>query len=330
MRKILITGGAGFIGAHLVNKLSLNKKNKILVVDLMKKRGGIPYLNPKHKFIKGSITNQKIIDKIEKWKPEIIYHLAAQSGGEGSYDNPKDDLITNAYGTYLMACLAKKIKCKKFIYTSTVAVYGTNKKKIIDEKTIIDPDSLYGISKFSGELFLKHTLKNTKVKTYIFRVFNTYGPGENLNNLKKGMVSIYCSFVWRKKPILIKGSIRRFRNFVYIDDCAEILTKSLDNKKLDKFEIFNLTSEKKIYVKELINSIKKVNNLKNYKVIIKKGTPGDSFGYHSKNNYLRKKFPKHNFTKIEDGIKSYFDWLKLVPISNNLIKYHPFKLKNKK
>ena len=125
-----------------------------------------------------------------------------------------------------------------------MAVYGTN-KKIIDEKTIIDPDSLYGISKFSGELFLKHTLKNTKVKTYIFRVFNTYGPGENLNNLKKGMVSIYCSFVWRKKPILIKGSIRRFRNFVYIDDCAEILTKSLDNKKLDKFEIFNLTSEKK-------------------------------------------------------------------------------------
>ena len=62
----------------------------------------------------------------------------------GLYDNPKDDLITNAYGTYLMACLAKKkIKCKKFIYTSTVAVYGTNKKKIIDEKTIIDPDSLY-------------------------------------------------------------------------------------------------------------------------------------------------------------------------------------------
>ena len=103
MRKILITGGAGFIGAHLVNKLSLNKKNKILVVDLMKKRGGIPYLNPKHKFIKGSITNQKIIDKIEKWKPEIIYHLAAQSGGEGSYDNPKDDLITNAYGTYLIS-----------------------------------------------------------------------------------------------------------------------------------------------------------------------------------------------------------------------------------
>ena len=199
MRKILITGGAGFIGAHLVNKLISNKKNKILVVDLLKKRGGIPYLNPKCKFLKGNITNQKIINRIEKWKPDIIYHLAAQSGGEGSYENPKDDLITNAYGTYLMACMAKKIKCKKFIYTSTVAVYGTNKKKIIDENTKIDPESLYGISKFSGELFLKHTLKNTKIKTYIFRVFNTYGPGENLNNLKKGMVSIYCSFVWKKK-----------------------------------------------------------------------------------------------------------------------------------
>ncbi len=323
MTKILITGGAGFIGAHLTNKLSKIKKNKILVVDLLKSKGGIPFLNPKNRFIKGDITKKNILKKIEKWKPEVIYHLAAQSGSEGAYDNPKEDLLTNALGTFLLADLAKKIKCKKFIYTSTVAVYG-NKKKYISEKSDIRPDSIYGVSKYAGELFLRQLLGNTKVKTYIFRVFNTYGPGENLNNLKKGMVSIFCSYVWQKKPIIVKGSLNRFRNFTYIDDCVEILAKSIYNSKLKNFEIFNLTSEKKITVKELIKKILKIKNLKKYKIKVIKGTPGDSFGFDSKNSYLKNKFTKIKFIDIESGLKKYFKWIDRVPKKINLRKHHPF------
>ena len=73
MTKILITGGAGFIGAHLTNKLSKNKKNILMVVDLLRSKGGISYLNPKCKFLKGDITNINILNKIEKWKPDIIH-----------------------------------------------------------------------------------------------------------------------------------------------------------------------------------------------------------------------------------------------------------------
>jgi UDP-glucose 4-epimerase len=324
MKKILITGGAGFIGAQLAYKLSQNKNNKILIVDLLKKRGGIPYINPKNKFIKGSILNLNIIKKIEEWKPDIIFHLAAQSGGEGAYEDPKDDLLTNSYGTFLIAKLAKKINCKKFIYTSTVAVYGTNIKKKINEKTEIRPDSLYGVSKYSGELYIRQTLKQSAIKTYIFRVFNTYGPGENLNNLKKGMVSIFCSYVWKNKPIIVKGSLGRYRNFVYIEDCVNILANTINNNRLSSFEIFNLTSEKKVYVKDLIKNILKCNNIKKYKIIVKKnGTPGDSFGYHSNNKYLKKKFPTIKFTTIEQGIKKYFEWIKLLPKKKNLKMHHP-------
>ena len=323
MTKILVTGGAGFLGAYLVKKLNSNKNNKIFVVDLLHNKGAIPYLNPKNRFIKGDIVNTKILKKIEKWKPDVIYHLAAQSGSEGAYDDPKNDLITNAYGTYLLGNLAKKIKCKKFIYTSTVAVYGSN-EKIIKEKTKIQPDSIYGISKYSGELFLKQLLHGTTIKTYIFRVFNTYGPGENLNNLKKGMVSIFCSYVWKNKPIVVKGSINRFRNFTYIEDCAEILAKALNNKKLKKFEILNLTSSKKIKVKNLINEILKINNLKNYKIKVSKNTPGDSFGFHANNNYLRNKFPNFKFTNLNIGLKKYFKWINSLPKKNNLDNHHPF------
>jgi UDP-glucose 4-epimerase len=330
MKKILITGGAGFIGAHLANKLNQNSKNQILIVDLLKKKGGIPYVDPKNKFIKGSITNPSIIKKIEKWRPKIIYHLAAQAGSEGSYEDPKNDLLTNGYGTFLIAKLAKKIKCEKFIYTSTVAVYGSNKKKVINEKTLIEPDSLYGISKYSGELFIRHLLKETRVKTYIFRVFNTYGPGENLNNLKKGMVSIFCSYVWKNKPIVVKGSLDRFRNFVYIEDCINILADCIKNNRLNNFEIFNLTSKKKTYVKELVNSIIRLNKKKNYKVVVKKNTPGDSFGFHSSNIKLRKKFPNIKFTTIEKGVGEYFNWIKLVPKKMRLDKYHPLIISKQK
>jgi UDP-glucose 4-epimerase len=326
MAKILITGGAGFIGAHLAKKLSINKNNKILVVDMLKKKGGgITYLSPENKFIKGDIKNKDILKKIERWKPEIIYHLAAQSGSEGAYDNPKEDLLTNALGTYLLAKLAKKIKCKKFIYTSTVAVYGNSKKKFF-EKSEIKPDSIYGVSKYAGELFLKQLLKNSKVKTFIFRVFNTYGPGENLNNLKKGMVSIFCSYIWRNKPIIVKGSLNRYRNFIYINDCVEILAKALSNPKLNNFEIINLTSQVKITVKELIKKIIKVKNFKTYKVRVLKKTPGDSYGFNSKNYYLKKKFPKIKFTTIEVGLKKYFEWIDKLP-QKKLNNYHPYSKK---
>ncbi len=321
MTKILVTGGAGFIGAHLAK--NLRKNNKIMIVDNFENKGGIPYVNKSDIFVKGDILNKKILKKIENWKPDVIYHLAAQSGGEGAYDNPKKDFLSNGFGTYLLANLAKKINCKKFIYTSTVAVYGSN-DKIIKENTNIQPDSIYGISKYSGELFVKQILHNSKVKTYIFRVFNTYGPGENLNNFKKGMVSIFCSYVWKKKPITVKGSLKRFRNFTYIEDCAEILARSLNNRKLKKFEIINLTSSKKIKVEYLIKQILKVNKIKKYKVQISKNTPGDSFGFHANNDYLRNKFPNFKFTTLDIGLKKYFEWINKLPKKTNLKRHHPF------
>ena len=201
-QKVLVTGGAGFIGSHLVEKL-INHKFEVMSVDSLDTIGGIPYINPKSKFVKGNILDNKVLKMIKKWKPEIIFHLAAQSGGESAYDNPKNDYLTNGYGTYLLALLAKELKVKHFIYSSSVAVYGSNIKKKITEKTKISPDSIYGISKYAGEMFIKQILSKSKIKTSIFRIFNTYGPGEDLNYLKKGMVSIYCSYVWKNKPIIV-------------------------------------------------------------------------------------------------------------------------------
>ena len=134
----------------------------------------------------------------------------------------------------MIAELAKKLKVKQLIYSSSVAVYGSKINEEINEKSSTNPDSIYGVSKFTGEMFIKQVLKKTKVKTVILRVFNTYGPGENLNFLKKGMISIYSYYLWRNKPIIVKGSLNRFRNFQYIDDVANIFVQTLRNKNLKK------------------------------------------------------------------------------------------------
>jgi UDP-glucose 4-epimerase len=328
MRKILVTGGAGFIGAHLVHKLIQNNY-KVMVVDSMKTIGGIPYIHPKCFFYKGDILNAKTLVKIKKFKPNIIYHLAAQSGGESAYDNPKFDYLTNGYGTYLLSKLAKEIKINHFIYSSSVAVYGSNNKNKISEISEIKPDSIYGISKYAGEMFIKQLLYATKIKTTIFRIFNTYGPGENLNFLKKGMVSIYCSYVWKNKPIIVKGSLKRFRNYQYIEDVVNILFKAIKNKNLAKNEVINLSNGVTTTVDSLIKLILKIKNLHNYKIVVKKkGTIGDSFGLSASNSYLKKKFNDYKFFSVKEGLKKYFEWTdKINSKSKNLKKYHPNKIK---
>ncbi len=328
-KKILVTGGAGYIGAHLTEKL-IRKGHKVLVVDLLKLQGGIPFVNTKCKFIKGDITKNTVINKIKKWRPEIIFHLAAQSAVEPAYQDPKSDILTNSYGTFLICNLAKELKIKTVVYTSSVAVYGNSSKTKLEENSKIAPDSLYGVSKYSGEMLVEQILKNTKTKTIIFRLFNTYGPGDNLNNQKKGMVSIYSSYVWKKKPIVIKGSLKRFRDFVYIDDCVEVLTRSLSVKMKNKNETFNLTTGEKSSVKLLLKKILKAsNNSKNYPIKISKETPGDSFGFHASGKKLKNAFkfkPRYNLDK---GLKEYFDWIRKISPRKNLKSFHPLKIKNK-
>jgi nucleoside-diphosphate-sugar epimerase len=137
------------------------------------------------------------------------------------------------------------------------------------------------------------------------------------------MVSIYASYLWRNKPILVKGSLRRFRNFNYIDDCINIFLKSIHNKNLYKNEVFNLTSSKLIKIKNLIKIMLNLNNKKNYKIIVKPQTKGDSFGYNGSNFYLKKKFNNYNFMTLKDSLIQYFKWINKIPVSKDLKKYHP-------
>ena len=158
-------------------------------------------------------------------------------------------------------------------------------------------------------MFAKQILRKTNTKVIVFRVFNTYGPGENLNNLKKGMVSIFSSYVWKKNLSLLRF-FKRFRDLVFIDDCVEILTKSLKIRFKKNFEIFNLSTGENYTVKKIIeNILNAAKKSKKYPVIISQGTKDDSFGFHTSSTKLKKHFkfrPKYN---LKTGLKNILNGL---------------------
>jgi UDP-glucose 4-epimerase len=326
MNHVLVTGGAGFIGAYLVKKL-IDMKVRVTIVDNLQDVGGISYVHPEANFIDADICDLSLYQQLEKLNFDTVYHLAAQSAGEPSYDNPKFDILTNSYGTYLIAKFCKDNEINRLIYTSTVAVYGNTVHGILDENSRINPDSIYGVSKYSGEMFIRQMLQNSKTKHTIFRVFNTYGPGENLSFQKKGMVSIYISFLWKNKPITVKGDLDRYRDFTFIDDTVEALI-SCHAKEISFGEVYNLSSGKKIIVKDLIKSILIAFKLpSDYNVVVLPNTPGDSFGFHSNPDKIKRHLNWQPKMELTDGLNEYYKWVSAIPVVNKLENYHPFVMR---
>jgi len=327
MKSILVTGGAGFLGAHLVERLI--KNFHVVIVDIQKNIGGISYLNPKADYLNYNICDNELYKKLDKYKFEAIFHLAAQSAGEPSYDDINFDINTNAYGTCLLAKYCSEKGIKRFIYTSTVAVYGSSRGQAFKESDPIEPDSVYGITKYSGELFIQQFFKKNKQKFTIFRVFNTFGPGENLNFRKKGMLSIYASYLWRNEPILVKGSLDRYRDFLFIDDNIDILYDSLYNESSYN-NIYNLSSGNKIIIRDLIKKMIKVSgNAVNYEIIESSNTPGDSFGTNGSIEKLKTDFNWAPKVSLIQGLQKYFEWINKLPIIDNLSGYHPLEMRKK-
>lgn len=328
MNHALVTGGAGFLGAYLVKRL-IEMKIKVTIVDTLQDVGGISYVHPKANFINADIRDTSLYLQLKKLNIDTVYHLAAQSAGEPSYDDPKLDILANSYGTYLLAKFCKDNNINRLIYTSTVAVYGNTVNGILDENSEINPDSIYGVSKYSGEMYIKQTLHDSDTKYTIFRVFNTYGPGENLNFQKKGMASIYIGYTWKKQAISVKGSLDRYRDFTYIDDNIDALISCQSNPK-SFGEVYNLSSGEKIIVKDLLNSILIAFNLPmDYDVIELPGTPGDSFGFHSNPEKIKRDLNWEPKVGLAEGLKEYYKWVNVIPVTEKLDDYHPFVTRKK-
>ena len=306
MKKVIITGGLGYIGSLLTEKL-IKQKYKVFVFDnfftsIKKKIKGAH-------FIKCDITNINQLNKIKIKNADCILHLAAQSSGPKSFEMPEQDIKINVLGTLNMIKFCKKNSIKKFIFASSFTVYGdTSKKEKLSEDDICQPKSFYAISKLTAEKYVKNLCEKFKIKWNILRMINVYGPGQDLSRNDQGIVSIYLNYIKNSNYLPVKGSLKRFRDLVYIEDVLEAWIKCLKDKK-NSNQIFNVGSGKKIFIKEIINEIiflyKKEKKMKVREIA---GTPGDIKGCYadtSKISKLLKFKPKFSFTK---GIREFKYW----------------------
>ena len=297
---VLITGVAGFIGSSLAKEINSNEYKIYGVDDLS--TGNKNNLNDKIIFIKSDLSKKESLKLLPK-KCDYIIHLAGQSSGEKSFYDPENDFNRNFITTYNLLSYAKKIKLKKFIFASSMSVYGNLKKIKAKENDKCKPLSNYGKHKLLAEKIIK---MQQDINYVIFRLFNVYGPGQNLKDLKQGMVSIYMAHMLNDKKILVKGSIDRKRDFIFINDINRIIIKSIKTKKFNN-KIFNLGTGISTSVKYLLNELRKFE--KDTKIKVVDSTPNDQKAIIADNIKL-KKFVSFKPTPLNQGLKMFYNWSK--------------------
>jgi UDP-glucose 4-epimerase len=304
--RCLVSGGAGFIGSHLVSRL-LKNGHYVFVIDNLEngKKTSIP---SQAVFLKADVADSKTYKNLPS-SIDTVFHLASQASGELSFENPLKDQRVNQTGSLLLANWARFTKVKNFVFTSTMGVYKDKINGAANEQSRTIPSSFYGIHKLASENYFR-ILADFGCQVTILRLFNVYGPGQHLDNLKQGMVRIYLSYILKNKPVIVRGKLTRYRDFVYIDDVIDGILKSANRKKGKRYEIINLGTGVRTSVKLLIKEIFKAtgNQWRNYLIIQRPSTPRDIFGCYAKNHkakYLLDWSPK---TNLKTGISQMVHW----------------------
>lgn len=256
MKKIIVTGGAGFIASHIVDKY-ISLGHKVAIIDNLS-TGQRKNINKKAKFYKADIRNLDLMERIfKREKPSIVNHHAAVAEVVKSLKNPIPTFESNILGTVnVLISLAKygsKGK-KKIIFSSTGgAIYGEPEKIPADENTNVSPLSPYGLSKFLGEECIKFYAKTHNLEYLIFRYPNVYGPRQNPKG-EAGVVAIFAGLIKGGKIPTIFGDGTKARDYVYIDDIVKANETGLSKAKN---EIINIGWGEKISDQMIFNEIAK-------------------------------------------------------------------------
>ncbi len=305
--KYLVTGGAGFIGSSIAKKL-IEENNEVWIIDNLN-TGYVLNIPSDAIFIEGDFSKDEVISRLNETKFDAIFHIGGQSSGEISFEDPEYDLNTNTLSTLKLLQYCVKTNCKKFIYASTMSVYGEQaRKEQFSETDETNPKSFYAVGKLASEKYMEIFLKQFGIDYVSLRYFNVYGPGQNLENLKQGMVSIYLKQFLDDSfdKVIVKGNTNRFRDLIYIDDVVNITIDSMKNQNYNN-QILNIGTGIKTTVEEILTLIKKYTN-SSKEIEIQQGTLGDQFGIFADNRKLKSLYKKP-LLNFERGLKNMIEWI---------------------
>jgi UDP-glucose 4-epimerase len=297
-RHCLVTGGAGFIGSHLVERL-LAQGHKVTVVDNLS-NGSEDNVPEQAELIKADLSNERELCSLESISCDVVFHLAAQSSGALSFEDPLADLQSHVLATYFLLEWCRKNGVKRFLFSSSTTVYGDPLYLPVDENHPQQPKTYYAAGKAACEAYIK-LFQTLGIDTTIFRLPNVYGPGQNLENKDQGMISIYLSYFLENRPVIVKGSPERFRDFIYVGDVVDAFLMALDHPAAVG-KIYNLASGSKTTVQDIVDSLVAIFGHSDYPIEIKDGTPGDQFGIVCNTGLIEETFGWRAQISIHEGL----------------------------
>lgn len=255
-KKIVVTGGAGFIGSHLTDKL-LDLGYKVRVIDnfcIFKNPKEFFYKNPKAEYYKYDIRNLNLLTKAFK-DADTVFHLAALARIQPSLKNPGLYQEVNALGTMNVLLAAKRAGVRRVIYSSTSSIYGLKNKPPVKEEMMPDPLNPYAATKLAGEYYCKIFSSAFGLETVILRYFNVYGPRQPDVGSYTPVIARFLEQLSKGTPMTIIGDGRQTRSFTYVNDVIKANILAMKSKKVGQGEIINIGSIKKYNINQLAEYI---------------------------------------------------------------------------
>lgn len=305
MMKYLVTGAAGFIGSALAKRL-LAEGHQVVTIDNLST--GIKENIPDGcVFIEGNTYDPQIIYKLNSYKFDAIFHMAGQSGGVTCWDDPLYDMNSNVTATLMLLEYAKSSGCKTFVYASSMSVYGDENPCPVREGDELKPKTFYAVGKICSEHYMRIYSNEYGIKCTALRFNNVYGPGQNMKNLRQGMVSIYLAYAIKDKKIPVMGAKNRYRDFVYIDDTVEACILAANGLEKELFNVYTTATNKKTTCEQLIEIMKKELPFE-ITVEYKGNTKGDQFGIFCSYEKIYNTLGWEPKVKLEEGIHRMVEW----------------------
>ena len=247
--RILITGGAGFIGSHIAEYF--HDKADVRILDNL--RSGFPRnlagLNVE--FIRGDVRDRVKVARAMQ-NVDYVFHLAAMIGVPESMQNPLECVDINVNGTLVVLEEAARAKVKKLCFASSAAVYGNADNVIRREDMCADPDSVYAVTKLDGEHYCKIFSESGKLKTVSLRYFNVFGPRQDPGSAYAAAPAVFCDRAIHGQKIKIFGDGKQSRDFVYIDDVVKVNAFFMENELEG---VYNVASGRSVSINDLVNRI---------------------------------------------------------------------------
>lgn len=306
MKTVLVTGGAGFIGSHIVDFL-IEKGYEVIIVDNLS-TGSKENIPQDAVFYNIDILDEKSLDEVfKKELPDFVIHQAAQVSVRKSLENPVFDARINIMGSANIFLLSKKYRVKKIIYAgSGGARYGEPKYLPCDEKHPALPISPYGISKYAAEHLLRIFCEDAGIDHIALCYSNVYGPRQDPNG-EAGVVAIFLKKMINGEDCVINGDGNQTRDFVYVKDVAKANLMALEKETKEK--IFNIGSGKETSINGLFNMMKKMLG-KDAEAMHGKAIPGDVYKIFLDVNLAEKDLGWKPAYDFEKGLKETISWYK--------------------